>query len=101
MTSMTANAVPAPHGGEGRIDDLREPRRGRDDQRLFDFAPGMEVALDPDALVEEARAGTGMPSFGDETLLGRLRAQVTAIEADRALSGLGRFIVRNRLLGLL
>jgi hypothetical protein len=98
---MTPNRVPVPRASEVRIDDLREPRRTPDEQRLFEFALGMQVDLDPDALVEEARADTGMHSFGDDTLVDRLRSQVAAVEADRGLSGLGRFIVRNRLLGLL
>ena len=39
--------------------------------------------------------------FGDKTLLDRLAAQVAALEADVGLSGLGRYIVRERLVGLL
>jgi hypothetical protein len=84
-----------------RIDDLREPRRTPEEQRFYEFALGIQVDLDPDDLVRQARADTEMEDVGDETLINRLRAQVEAIEADSGLSGLGRLILRNRLLGLL
>jgi hypothetical protein len=84
-----------------RIEDLREPRRTPEEQRMYDLAVGMQVEIDPDGLVQQARADTGMDDLGDETLLDRLRAQVDAIDADTGLSGLGRLILRNRLLGLL
>ncbi len=77
-----------------RIDDLREPQRDAGEQAFFDVACAMAVDLDPEQLVAQARAETGLSDFGDETLLDRLAAQVAAIEADRGLSGLGRFIVR-------
>jgi hypothetical protein len=86
---------------EVRIDDLREPRRTHDEQRLYDVAVGMQVDLDADALVQQARGDTGMDNLGDETLVDRLRAQVAAIDADAGLNGVGRLMVRNRLLGLL
>jgi hypothetical protein len=84
-----------------RIDDLREPRRTPEEQRFHEFALGIQVDLDPDDLVRQARADTEMEDLGDETLMDRLRAQVEAIEGDSGLSGLGRLILRNRLLGLL
>ena len=86
---------------EVRIDDLREPQRDAEEQAFFDFACSMEVDLHPEKLVEQARAETGLSDFGDDTLPDRLAAQVDAVEADRGLTGLGRFIVRQRLLGLL
>lgn len=86
---------------EVRIEDLREPRRDADEQAFFEFARSMEVDLDPEQLVARARAETGLTDFGDDTLVDRLAAQVDAVEADRGLAGLGRYIVRERLLGLL
>jgi hypothetical protein len=86
---------------EVRIEDLREPRRDADEQAFFDGACSMEVDLDPEALVARARAETGLSDFGDDTVLERLAAQVGAVDADRGLAGLGRFIVAERLLGLL
>ncbi len=82
------------------IADLREPQRDARDQKIFDFALGLEVDLDADAIVAEAEATTGLSDPGDPTVVDRLRAQVDAVEADTGLSGLGRFIIRKRLVGL-
>jgi hypothetical protein len=86
---------------EVRIEDLREPRRDPAEQAFFDFACSMVIDLDPVQLVGEACAATGLADFGDDTLFDRLAAQVVAVEADDGLSGLGRFIIRQRLVGLL
>jgi hypothetical protein len=84
-----------------RIEDLREPRRTGDDEAFYRFAVGLRVDLDVDGMVGEARSATGLDDFGDPTLLDRLAAQVAAVEEDTGLSGLGRSIVRGRLVGLL
>jgi hypothetical protein len=84
-----------------RIEDLREPQRTGDEQAFYEFAVRMQVDLDVDGIVADARNATGMYAFEDETLLDRLAAQVAAIEADVGLSGLGRYVVRDRLIGLL
>ena len=86
---------------EVRIEDLREPQRTGDEQAFYEFALRMKVDLDVDDIVAEARNATGMHALGDKTLLDRLAAQVAALEADVGLSGLGRYIVRERLVGLL
>lgn len=87
---------------EVRITDLREPRRDAAEQQLHDVALSMEVDLDPDGIVASAVRRTGMDDFGDDpTLFDRLRAQTAAVDADAGLSGLGRFLVRRRLVGLL
>ena len=84
-----------------RIADLREPQRDAGEQQIYDMALGMEVDLDPAVLVAAAERRTGMSGFEDPTLLDRLAAQASAVEADTGLSGLGRFLVRQRLVGLL
>ena len=86
---------------EIRIEDLREPERSPADQQIYDMALAMDVDLDPDALVAAARKRTGLHDFDDPSLLIRLAAQVAAVEDDTGLSGLGRFIIRQRLVGLL
>jgi len=86
---------------EVRIGDLREPRRTAEEQALHDAAVAMHVDLAVGGIVGEARSTTGLDDFGDETLVDRLTAQVAAVEADTGLSGLGRYIVRRRLVGLL
>jgi hypothetical protein len=86
---------------EVRIEDLREPRRTPDEQSFYEFAVGMKVDLDADAILAEARNTTGMHELGDPSLLDRLAAQIAAVESDIGLSGLGRYIIRDRLVGLL
>ncbi|MGI9576588.1 MAG: sulfotransferase family protein [Microthrixaceae bacterium] len=86
---------------EVRIEDLRDPIRNDEDQRLYDTALSMEVDLSPAVLVDSARKGTGLSDFGDHSVLDRLVAQVDAVEADAGLSGLGRYVIRERLIGLL
>lgn len=86
---------------EIRIVDLREPQRDADAQALYDMALAMEVDLDPAVLAAAAERKTGLDDFGDPTVLDRLAAQVAAVEADAGLSGIGRLIIRRRLVGLL
>ena len=82
------------------IPDLREPRRDEAAQAVFDYALAMEVDLDASGIAAEARATTGLDDVGDPTVDDRLAAQVAAVEADTGLTGLGRFIIRKRLVGL-
>jgi hypothetical protein len=84
-----------------RIEDLREPRRSAEEQAIYDYAVALEVELDPQQLVGDACGRTGLHDFGDATLIDRLAVQVDAVDADAGLSGLGRLIVRQRLVGLL
>jgi hypothetical protein len=84
-----------------RIDDLREPQRDAREQALYDFGASLHVDLSLDVLVAAATASAELDDFGDPTLLERLRAQVDAIDADTGLSGVGRLILRRRLIGLL
>ena len=86
---------------EVRIEDLREPRRTVDEQAFYEFALRMEVDLGVDGIVADAQNSAGLSEFGDPSLLDRLAEQVGAVEADVGLSGLGRYIVRERLVGLL
>ncbi len=85
---------------EVRIKDLREPRRTPEEQATYEFALSMQVDLDINGIVADAHGATGLHELGDPTLLDRLAAQIAAVEADRGLSGLGRYIIRDRLVGL-
>jgi len=84
-----------------RIEDLRQPKRSAPEQQIYDMALTMEVDLAPEGLVASACRRTGLDDFGDPTVVDRLVAQVAAVEADPGLSGLGRLLVRRRLVGLL
>ncbi len=84
------------------IDDLREPRRDTHQQQIYEAALTMEVELDPASLLASAKRRTGLADLGsDPTVLDRLRAEAEAADADSGLSGLGRYMVRRRLVGLL
>lgn len=84
-----------------RIADLRHPQRSPEEQQIHELGRTMEVDLDPGALVAAARRKTGLDDLGDATLLDRLALQVAAVDADTGLSGIGRLLVRQRLIGLL
>jgi len=84
-----------------RIPDLREPQRDADEQQIYDMALSMEVDLTPTTLLAAATRRTGLDDLGDPTLVDRLAAQVAAVDADEGLSGLGRYLIRRRLVGLL
>lgn len=84
-----------------RIDDLREPRRTPEQQAVYEYGLKLEIDLEPRTLMREAMQRTGLSDFGDATLQDRLAAQCRAVDADAGLSGIGRMIVRQRLLGLL
>jgi len=84
-----------------RIPDLRDPQRDPAEQQIYDMALAMEVDLAPTSLLAAATRRTGLEDLGDPTLLHRLEAQVAAVEADAGLSGLGRYLIRRRLVGLL
>ncbi|MCB0993788.1 MAG: sulfotransferase [Acidimicrobiales bacterium] len=84
-----------------RIDDLREPKRTPEEQGLLEWSLGLEVDLGVDGIVADARAATGLDHLDDPTVLDRLAVQAAAVDADEGLAGLGRMIVRQRLLTLL
>jgi hypothetical protein len=86
---------------EVRIKDLREPKRTRGEQDSYELALSMEVDLNRQAIIADAQKTTGLQEFGDQTVLDRLAVQIAAVDADRGLSGLGRYIIRDRLVGLL
>ncbi|MEZ5179578.1 MAG: sulfotransferase [Acidimicrobiales bacterium] len=86
---------------EIRIADLREPQRTPEEHQVHEIGLAMEVDLSPDALVASAVRRTGLDDFGDPTLLDRLALQVAAVDGDAGLSGIGRYLVRRRLVGLL
>jgi hypothetical protein len=86
---------------EIRISDLREPQRSPEEQQIHELGRTMEVDLTPASLVAAAERRAGLTELGDPTLLDRLAAQVAAVDSDVGLSGIGRFLVRRRLIGLL
>ncbi len=86
---------------EVRIDDLREPRRSPAQQSVYDWGLTLDVSLDLDDVVADAQARTGLDRIDDVTVYDRLGAQLDAVEADDGLMGMGRLLVRRRLVGCL
>ena len=86
---------------EIRIDDLREPRRTPEQQAVFEYGLALEIDLAVDGIVADAEVAAGTDRLDDPTVLDRLAAQVAAVEADVGLSGMGRLLVRQRLVGCL
>jgi hypothetical protein len=85
---------------EVRIADLREPQRDEQEQAIYDLGLAMQVDLDAEDIVGRARRASGLDLPLDDGLLGRLAVQVQATDDDEGLSGIGRRIVRERLVGL-
>lgn len=100
-SAVSPKSTAQPASSEVRIDDLREPVRDEQAQALFDMGCSMEIDLDPDRLIARARSETGLDDLGASGVEERLRVAVAAVEADSGLMGLGRYMVRSRLLGLL
>jgi len=84
-----------------RIPDLREPIRTPEERQIHEMSLSMEVDLSVDSLVAAATRRTGLTDFGATGVLDRLALQVAAVDADAGLAGIGRYLVRRRLVGLL
>jgi hypothetical protein len=63
--------------------------------------PGAAPDLDFDALLEEARARTGLSDFGDAPFREPLRRLLRGLDEEADLNALGRSIQRERILGFL
>lgn len=84
------------------IDDLVDPVLSDDQRAIRDALEQRPVPLDPERLVEKARATTGLSELGeDDGILDRLALHVAAIEADTGLTNLGRLTLRLRIVRLL
>lgn len=86
---------------EIRIEDLREPKLSPEQQNAFDYAATLDISFDPEGIVRDAQAATGLSKLLDPSVLERMAEQAAATDADSELSGLGRMVVRNRLVTLL
>ena len=84
-----------------RIDDLVEPVLTVEQRAGVDFAAALDLSFDVDGLVADARARTRLDDLGDLGVWPRIHSHVEAIEADSGLTGLGRLILRRRVVRLL
>lgn len=84
-----------------RIDDLAEPVLTDAQRTALAFVEGLDLSFDLHELLGEARGRTGLDDLGDPGVLERVQAHVDAIAGDEGLTGLGRLILRRRVVRLL
>jgi hypothetical protein len=84
-----------------RIDDLRAPRLGASQQAALDYVATLDLDLDADRLMAEARGRAQCQDFGDPGFRARLLAMIDAVDADTGLGPIGRLAVRQRTVRLL
>jgi hypothetical protein len=84
-----------------RIDDLREPRLDDAQRAALEYGATLDVTFDDGELLDSARRRTGLEDFGSDDFLPRLRATISAVEADTGLNQLGRLAIRQRTVRLL
>ena len=84
---MTVGARPAPV----RIDDLADPKFSPETNEILAAMAAMAdgVRLEPDALMADATARTGLAEFGDDRFCARLDALCNAFRSEAPLSGPG------------
>ncbi|MBV8929945.1 MAG: sulfotransferase, partial [Mycobacteriaceae bacterium] len=70
-------------------------------RQVLDHLDKRPVVLDPDTLIAEAVARTGLDDFGAGEFRARLGAHVAAIDAGTGMTNLNRLILRNRVVRLL
>jgi len=87
--------------GTVRIDDLRAPQLNDAQRAARDYVATLDIELDAEQLMEEARDRTGCDDFGDPGFRARLDATLAAVEADTGLIGIGRLAVQQRVRRLL
>ena len=84
---MTVGARPAPV----RIDDLADPKFSPETNEILAAMAAMAdgVRLEPDALMADATARTGLAEFGDDRFCAPLDALCNAFRSEAPLSGPG------------
>ncbi|MGO9382854.1 MAG: sulfotransferase family protein [Mycobacterium sp.] len=83
------------------IDDLVSPRLSPLQRQVLDQLDTQPIDLEPDVLVGEAVARTGLDDFGPGDFRPRLNAYAAAIDADPGNTNLNRLTLRNRIVRLL
>ncbi len=86
-----------------RLDDLALPRFPPhvDEVRLAMAGMAPVSPLDPESLLDAARAETGLDDFGDDAFVARLRTLTHALATEAGLSDVGRVMAHRQLLQLL
>jgi hypothetical protein len=73
-----------------RIDDLAEPVLTTSQQTVIDYAEAEPVVFTENAVLEAARARTGLENFGADDFRARLTVWLQAVDEDAELNALGR-----------
>ena len=84
-----------------RIDDLRHPQLNADQRAALDYVATLDIRLDADEMLAEARGRAGCEDFGAPDFRPRLDATIAAVEADTDLGPIGRMMIRQRTVRLL
>lgn len=80
------------------IEDLAQPQLTAEQRAAVDWAQTQEVALDPQAIMCEAEAQTGLSDWGPMDFLARLSLLCEEWSSDPGLTQLGRMNLRGKLL---
>jgi hypothetical protein len=81
-----------------RITDLASPKLSELQQSIRAFGETLEVDLDADAILKEAKADLSLDDFGPMDFLDRLELLCDEWGSDTGLNSLGRLSLRNKLL---
>lgn len=81
-----------------RITDLARPQLSDAQQGAIAYADSLQLDLNRDSILAEARQVTGLEDFGPPDFLQRLDLLCDEWGADKELTNLGRLSLRNKLL---
>jgi hypothetical protein len=84
-----------------RIEDLRDPQLNADQRTALDYAATLDIRLNADEMLAEARHRAGCDDFGALDFRTRLDATIAAVEADADLGPIGRMMIQQRTIRLL
>jgi hypothetical protein len=81
-----------------RINDLADPQLSETQQSIHAFGETLEVSLDANDILDEARSALALDDFGPMDFLQRLELLCDEWGKDQGLNNLGRMSLRNKLL---
>jgi hypothetical protein len=84
-----------------RIDDLRDPQLTSDQRTAIDYIATLDIPLDAETMLAEARRRANCDDFGAPDFRARLDAAIAAVDADADLGPLGRMVIQGRTIRLL
>ncbi len=84
-----------------RIDDLGDPQLNPGQRAAIDYVSTLDIRLDAEEMLAEARRRARCDDFGAPDFRARLDATIAAVEADTSLGPIGRMVVNQRTTRLL